>query len=335
MPIETDSNDKVVKLAEMGNSDALAELGIRYLGGIFGNARDAKKAKYFLKQAAAAGNKTAEKVLSAADTDNPDDEVPAMMLALAEIHRDSTLENDQIPGKAEEAERQKKLGLFWYYSAVDLSYLPALYSLADFYYMMGGSENNERASVLFCTCAGIEGGYADKAVDRLYLMLTRGWLSESWNCYSDVLFILENYSGHDVSEYTEAFDSNAEVDDITGEKLFAEPHPYPLEAENNAVRRYGNIRSKRDVQKVLLGMGIKISRRVEGVSCRIPLSGNRENTEKLRAMGYRVTEGVTGYTVYEKDENRAAGGSDAEKKTPGRKPATRKPAKKQSRRELT
>lgn len=221
------------------------------------------------------------------------------MCNLGAVYSAGALDDDQYPDMKESSLRKKKLAEYWYIKAANAESVRAIYELGEMYYMFG-QQDYEKAAVLYAYASGIEGEYAEKSLDRLFNMLDRHILKENWNCYPDVLYVLSEYSDHDVSVQKDLLDPSAELDNVTAESVLPEDVAYPIEVEEE--RRFG---TKRSARSVLLSMGINPASGPNGI-CRIPYStANKAVAEKMCEMGYNVSETKYGFSIRDRKKNRS------------------------------
>lgn len=252
MGMETRSATALKSLVKKNDPQALCELGIRHLTGIFDTEVDTGKAWELLKSASDLGDARAAGILQGVQDPDAEGGGSDMICNLAKMYADSALDSDQYPDRKQESLRDKSLAEYWYTKAANAESVRAIFELAEMYYMFGGPDY-EKAAVLYSYVSGIEGEYAEKALDRLFNLVDRHIMRENWNCYPDVLFVLSEYTDHDVSALRDLLDPQAELDDVTAESILPEDIEYPLEVEQDDCR-FG---VKRSVRSVLLSMGVK------------------------------------------------------------------------------
>jgi len=300
MGFETASFSKVQKAAAEGNPEALCESGIRKLTGLLGAEADVAGAYADLSEAASNGYEPAEKILDGVDSSPEDEEGAAeIMCNLAEMHARRTVDLEGLPGRKEDYDRAWNAAKYWFVTAANAGSVRAIYGLGNMYYMVGG-KYYEAAAVMFTYASGIEGEYADKALQRLYTMLTNNWMRNTWNCYPDAVYVLDEYGEEDVSEYKAMLDENTPLDDLTAEKILdPETVEYPFRAEESPVTAM--LHKKRTLQQAIIKLGIPNARKTRD-GYRFLKTGNERYATDLVDMGYNVRETSEYYYVRERKQ---------------------------------
>lgn len=205
MGTETRSTSALKNQAKKNDPQAICELGVRHLTGLFGCEADPSKAWELLDSASGLGDERAARIIEGAERPSEGDNGAEIMCNIAKMYADSSLDLDQYPDRKQDSLRDKGLAEYWYTKAANAESVRAIYELGEMYYMFG-DRDYEKAAVLYAYVSGIEGEYADRALERLFNMLDRHIMRESWNCYPDVLFVLSEYTDHDVSALKELLD---------------------------------------------------------------------------------------------------------------------------------
>jgi hypothetical protein len=270
---------RLKRMSEKGDASVLCELGIRLLGGVLGAPADPGSALPMLEEAASKGDsRAAAAVEGVSGSENP---AAKAMLNIAEWYAVKAIDSEGA---------DKDFAVYWYRRSIDEGELSALYGLAHLYYMLGG-DDYELAALLFKYYWEVEGERSDEAAETLSRMLSNGWVKSGWNCYADVVALVKECAGMDVSEYELEIDDSASVDGLTVDSYFGSDAEYPGKVAGDI----GPSR-KRSVLEVLLNMGIPAVQRANG-SCAVRIKDCPDLPERLSSYGYEVKESRASYVV--------------------------------------
>ncbi len=300
MGYETAPYAKLEKAAAEGDPEALCESGIRKLAGVLGAEQDFAGAFADLSGSAAKGYEPASRFLDGVDSAPEDEEsASAIMCNIAESYARRTVDLEGLPGRVAEYETAWKAAKYWFVTAANAGSVRAIYGLGNMYYMVGG-KYYEAAAVMFTYASGIEGEYADMSLQRLYTMLTNNWMRDTWNCYPDAVYVLDEYGEDDVSEYKAMLDEGKPLDDLTAEKIL-DPGTveYPYRAEGSPMGSM--LHKKRTLQQAIIKLGVPNARKTRD-GYRFLRNGNERYATDLVDMGYNVRETAEYYYVRERKQ---------------------------------
>ncbi len=289
MNIESYDFNKLENLAQTGNGEALCELGVRSLGGLFGLDVDLTKAYDFFSKS---NTKKAEFVLKKVRIDS-ESAISKMMLNLATWYKNEALDLEQSPIFDEQRDLLKNYAVYWYRSSMDQGNQSAEYGLAKFYYMLGGVDY-ELAAILYIDYWDKNGNFKDMALETLMKMYENGWVHKDWKCYADVEDLL--ISQRLIKEKTSELNcTDIVVDEVTFNSYMSVKPDYPgrIIVAEEVVKK---TKVKLPLFKKLLNLGIPAIYKSPGC-CLVEISRCPDLPDCLKEYDYKIYEGRKYYVV--------------------------------------